>query len=377
MTRSGARSSTRRRVLVVTTWYPDAETPFRTPFCLAHVHAIKKSGAEVHVMHVDLRPREARARSEIYSGVRTTRLPLKPTNLFAWLRIAQALRRELRRADVLHTMAFSSVLIALAPWLTRRIPWVHTEHWNGVVNPSSGPYWWRRLAALRYALKFPHAVTAVTDQLQEAMAPFCRIDAVTTVPCVVHPQDVVELPAKPPVQLVAVGLLNDRKDPITAVSTVAWLLAEGHDVHLTWVGDGPLRESTEQHARDLGVADRIHLVGPVPPIQIPSLLAKAHLFFVPTRQENFFTAAAEALASGRMVVLPRSGGFTEYCNADNSVLVDTRRPEDLGRAVMAAAGLLHRRDPRQVAATVKDQFSEAIVGSTFVRIYDEIAPSHL
>jgi glycosyltransferase involved in cell wall biosynthesis len=376
MTRSGGRSSTRRRVLVVTTWYPDAHTPFRTPFCLAHVHAIKRAGAEVHVMHVDLGSRGTRPHAEIYAGVRTTRLPLRPTNLLAWLRTSQALRRELSRSDVLHTMAFSSVLIALTPWLTRRLPWVHTEHWNGVVNPSSGPHWWRRLAALRYVLKLPHAVTAVTDELREAMGPYCRANAVITVPCVVHSQDVVALPPKPPVQLVAVGLLNDRKDPITAVSTIAWLTAEGHDVHLTWVGDGPLGESTEQHARNLGVADRVHLVGPLPPIQIPNQLAKAHLFFVPTRQENFFTAAAEALASGRMVVLPRSGGFTEYCNPENSVLVDTRRPEDLGRAVMTAAELLPRRDPRLVAGTIKDHFSETVVGSTFARIYDEIAPMH-
>lgn len=360
------------RSLVVTTWFPDRLNPSRTPFCLAHVHALLEAGVEVTVVHVQLGAAGPPV-VEDYDGVRVERIGLRVSRPPSWLATTRIVRRGLATADVLHTMAFSSLLVALGAWLTRRRPWIHTEHWNGVVNPRSVAGWWPRLAFLRRLLALPHLVTGVTGGLAEEMARFARPDGVRVVPCVVEPPArLVPFPSSPPLRLVAVGLLNERKDPLTAVDTVVWLAEQGVDVHLEWVGDGPLLEVARDRAASRGVGDRVSFVGAVPPSSVPARLSAAHVFFVPSTQENFFTAAAEAIVAGRTAVLLRSGGFVEYCTPDNSVLVDRGTPEDLGRAIISAGNRIPYLTPRSVASTIGDRFSSATVGQRFAELYREV-----
>ncbi len=147
----------------------------------------------------------------------------------------------------------------------------------------------------------------------------------------------------------------------------------GSDVRYAWVGDGPLREEVHDRVRALGLQAIVTLVGAVPPEQVRGHVRKAHLFFVPSRQENFLTAAAEAIASGRMVVLPRSGGFVEYCTDENSVLCRDHSAGEFGAAILAAKDRLTRTDPSTVARTVVGRFSRAAVGEALLAAYADRA----
>ena len=74
------------------------------------------------------------------------------------------------------------------------------------------------------------------------------------------------------------------------------------DVHVAIVGpDGGHGVDGELLAlRDrLGVADRVHFVGPLPRAELPAVYADADVFVLPSGYENFGMVAAEAAAAGR------------------------------------------------------------------------------
>jgi glycosyltransferase involved in cell wall biosynthesis len=156
------------------------------------------------------------------------------------------------------------------------------------------------------------------------------------------------------------------------VDTIAWLVSRGHDLRYTWVGEGPLDQEVRDRVDRYGLADRVVLHGAVQPGEVMALLGTASLFFVPTRQENFFTAAAEAICAGRPVVLPRNGGYVEYCDERNSVLVDACEVHALGAAIVDALTRFADTDPATISASVSPTFSTPVVGARFLDLYREL-----
>jgi glycosyltransferase involved in cell wall biosynthesis len=356
------------RILVVTTWFPSADRPSEAPFNLEHVRAIAQHH-DVRVIHVSLMG-TASPRMETYEGVRVRRLPFSPRNPLAMLRSWHDIRRAMRQADILHTMAFSSVLVAAPAHALTRRAWVHTEHWNGVSNPASVGGVWPRVAWLRHALRLPHRLTGVTSQLTAVLAGYGRPNAASTVPCVVENRMSLHQPRfGDRVELVAVGALVARKQPLMAVETLHWLREHSHPAHLTWVGDGPLAGETAELAARLGVSDDLTLVGNRPPGEIFERIAAADLFFLPTAQENFFTSAAEALSSGRAVVVPLVGGYDDYVDESNSVIVHENTPEAYGRGIRAAVERFAALDVHAIADPIRERFSRKAIGQEFDRVY--------
>lgn len=367
------------KILVIATWYPNEENPAEAPFNAEHVEAIRGQGHDVRVVHVRLGTRLTMplVTNDVWEAVPVRRVvadPKRPITLVACHRL---LASEMKWADVVHTMAFSSILVALPAWAGgtatgRGRAWVHTEHWNGVVSPASVSPTWEKLSGLRRVLVFPHVVTGVTQQLAMEMQRFARPRAATVIPCVVKGRGAV-VPARfgSPLRLVAVGGLVARKRPLVAFETIAWLRSQGVDVQLTWVGDGPLRGECEQLIAKLGLEDNVTLVGSVRPEDVATNLSAADLFFLPTAQENFFTSAAEALAAGRAVVATRVGGFSDYADDSNSRLVDDVRPETLGRAVMDAVEVFRDVPADNIARPIRSRFSPSTVGGLMDGAYTE------
>lgn len=365
------------KILVVATWYPHEENPTEAPFNAEHVEAVRGRGHDVRVVHVRLGTTLAMPRpaSGLWEGTPVRRVAADPKRPASVLAASRTLAKEMAWADVVHTMAFSSILVTMFPWAVRTLTgrstaWVHTEHWNGVVNPSSVSPVWEKLSGVRAVLRLPHVVTGVTGQLTREMQRFARPHAAMVVPCVVKARGaVVPAPFGTPLRLAAVGGLIGRKRPLEAVRTIGWLRDHGTEAHMTWVGEGPLRTECEALIAELGLENQVTLTGSVRPADVAGHLSQADLFFLPTAQENFFTSAAEALAAGRAVVATRVGGFSDYANATNSRLVDEVTPESLGRAVLDARDAFKDVPAEDIADPVLERFSPEAVGELFDRAY--------
>ena len=227
--------------------------------------------------------------------------------------------------DLVHTMAAS----ALLPF--RRIrpdrPWVHTEHWSGLLAPETVSVAARlgMPSALRLLAR-PDVVVAVGSQLAETIRRTRRGPVAVVANAVTLPDVLVTRRDDDVLRLIGVGGLVPRKGPDLAVRALAELVARGHDARLVWAGDGPMRAEVAALAEHLGVADRLDLRGRVDPSDVTTALGEADVFLLPTSRETFGVAIAEALASGRPVVVGAQGGQAEFVRTPDGVLVGEPTP---------------------------------------------------
>ena len=359
------------RVLVVTTWYPSAERPEETPFVPRHVRAIARRH-DVRVLHMRLL-RTGPVLEEQRDGIPVVHLPFHPLRPATVARAYAAIRRHLAGADVLHTMPFSAALICL-PFAGRR-PWVHTEHWNGVLTPEQNGALWQRFAWLRRILRVPDRVTGVSSMMCDVLrrfAPPAKVERIGNV--VDHAPGVVPPPRGETLEIAAVGALRALKDPLLAVETVAWLAEAGHDVRLTWCGTGELAEDVRRRAQERGVAERVVLTGTLGAEQVQELLAASDVFLLPSRSETFCVAAAEALAAGRPVVMGAVGGQRDFVHPGNGRLVEERTPAAFGRAVLDVVGGPGMQGPEEMAAGIRSRYGAEEVAEELDRLYRSVVP---
>ncbi|MFK5584305.1 glycosyltransferase [Serinicoccus sp. LYQ131] len=317
------------RVLVVTTWFPTPSSPATGIFVARDVaavaarhevvvlHLVAPSLAEPEAAGADLPPGPG--------GAVVERLVMDPRRPDQVLRAARRAAELAAGADVVHTMAIS----ALLPFAVRRPrrPWVHTEHWSGLGAPETLTVPLRMARhAVRPLLARPDLVVVVGEELAGSVRAL-RAGPVRVVPNIVSAPSApvsrrdpaLALDERGPLEIIAVGGLIARKDPLTAVATTAELRRRRVDARLTWVGTGPLEQQVRALAEQLAVP--LELTGPLVPEQVQDVLAGADLFLLPTRAETFCLAAAEALAAGRPVVVGDSGGPAAFVSAPAGALV--------------------------------------------------------
>ncbi|MFI7484035.1 glycosyltransferase [Kocuria sp. M1R5S2] len=357
-------------MLVLTTWYPSAERPGETPFVPRHVRAAARHH-DVRVLHVRLL-RTGPVLLERWDGIPVLRLPFHPLHPAGVLRAYREVLRHLAGADLLHTTPFSAALVALP--LAGRRPWVHTEHWNGVLTPEQNGPLWRRLAGLRRILRVPDRVTGVSSVMCDVLGRFAPAQKVERIGNVVeHDRDVSPPPRGPVLELVAVGALRPLKDPLLAVDTVAWLRSAGHDVRLTWCGAGELEQEVRDRVREHGLEDHVLLPGPVSSEEVRARLAAADAFLLPSRSETFCVAAAEALAAGRPVVMGAVGGQRDFVHPGNGRLVAGRTPEAFGRAVLEVVSAPGMLGPREMAEEIRSRYGADRIAGELDRLYRSVA----
>ena len=137
--------------------------------------------------------------------------------------------------------------------------------------------------------------------------------------------------------LLSVGELIHRKNHETAIRALARL--EDPSVKYFICGGGPLKERLEELAGQLGVGDRVKLLGVRR--DIPELDRAADLFLFPSFQEGLPVALMEAMASGLPAVCSDIRGNRDLIeNEAGGILC---RPDD--PAAFAAAIRRLREDP--------------------------------
>ncbi|MFD1507218.1 glycosyltransferase [Georgenia yuyongxinii] len=357
------------RVVAVSTWFPTTRAPSSGTFVAKDVAAIAAAGHDVAVVHLVPPHQDDGTRALDHEGLPVRRIPMATNRPDQILAAGRALRPLLDGADVVHTMAFST-LLPLA-WWRPAAPWVHTEHWSGLTTPATLPLTWRvALPVLARLQARPDVTTAVCDFLARTIRR-SRPGAMEIVPCIVPPLDPV--PGRRErdgmLRLVGVGGLVERKDPVVAVRTVAALRERGTDAHLTWVGEGSLREEVGAEAARLGVADRVTLAGNQPTAGVSAALAAADLFFLPTRADNFCVSAAEALVHGRPVVVGATGGQGEYIDDAVGELVDRQDPDLYAAAIERVDAATRGLSAETIAGTIGDRFSAEQVAVGYERAY--------
>jgi glycosyltransferase involved in cell wall biosynthesis len=141
------------------------------------------------------------------------------------------------------------------------------------------------------------------------------------------------LPALAPL-VISTGRLNRLKNHALLVQALAQL----PDVHLAIAGAGPEEGAIRRLAGELGVADRLHLVGEVEPERIFEFLATGDVFAFASLTETFGMSAAEAAVAGVPVVATDLAVLREVLEEPSGTPAALFFPPDDGVALAEAIG---------------------------------------
>ena len=279
------------------------------------------------------------------AGVRASGLGRSsPAALWAWRPLVRLLRRE--RIDVLHSHKFGSNVWAalLAPLGRVPVLIAHEHTWSYEGQPL------RRLLDRELIARRSAAFVAVSREDRRRMIEVERIpaDAVTFVPNGIDalPQGdgarvrrELGVDADAPL-LGAVAVLRPQKGLDVLIRAVAAAARELPAVRVAIAGEGPERGRLEELATELGVADRVLLLGHRS--DVPDLLAAFDVAVSSSWFEGSPLAALEYMDAGLPVVATRVGGMPDLI--EDRVHGRLVEPGDPGALAAAIVEVVRDRD---------------------------------
>lgn len=138
-------------------------------------------------------------------------------------------------------------------------------------------------------------------------------------------------------KVVTVGRLCEEKGQMELIDVVAQLKADGIDMELIVVGDGPLKAPMEALADKLGVRDRVDFRGWQSSDAVRTAIEESRVMLHPSFAEGLPVVIMEALALGRPVVASRIAGIPELVvEGENGWIVTPGDTADTVRALKAA-----------------------------------------
>jgi glycosyltransferase involved in cell wall biosynthesis len=127
-----------------------------------------------------------------------------------------------------------------------------------------------------------------------------------------------------------VGRLGPEKNLIALLDAFSHAVRRAPQAMLALVGSGPLEAALRDHARRLGLADRIRLLGTFPNEQIPSVLGAVDAFVTASTTEGHPMTIVEALAAGRPALGFDLPGIQETIVDGENGLLTPANPAALG-----------------------------------------------
>lgn len=176
--------------------------------------------------------------------------------------------------------------------------------------------------------------------------------------------------------ILSVGRLVPEKGQSLLLDAVAALAAEGLDVHLTVVGNGPDAEALKAQAHRLDPGGRrVSFTGPLGQDRLPEVFAAHDVFCLPSFAEGVPVVYMEAMAVGLPVVATRIAGVPELIeDGQSGLLVPPGRADAVADALrrLALDHELRRRLAEAGRRSVEDAFDARQLAARLAILHGEI-----
>jgi glycosyltransferase involved in cell wall biosynthesis len=372
----------RRKIAIVTDWYPSPERPGLGTFVLEQARAV----ATLHDVAVIVSPASSPPVRRAYEvdegeeyGLRTLRVRFRESRLpklgFA-LRLAgtvAALQRLRKRAfvpDVLHAHIYGPGFVAVLLGRAFRTPVVVSEQFSGIaLGTVRGVD--RRIA--RYVYRHADVVCPASEDLRRRIEEY----GATRLRVVPNPVDTsVFHPGPPrrdaPVRALAVGAVQETKGISELLAALAQARAHAAAVPVDVVGDGPGREHYRERAEQLGLAGLVRFRGALPHREVAAAMRDASFLVHASHWENLPNVLIEALACGLPVVATDVGGVPEIVRPDEGILVPPRDVPALARAIGEMRERCREFDPERLSRDAGARFGADVVARLWTEVYEDV-----
>lgn len=284
-------------------------------------------GREIHIVTADVPGAAAVdiAHPNSVHRIDLKRVPwLRPESLLIYARFfSKSLWLALtHRFDTIH--AFRALPEGLVAWAVARLtfrPVVIYAHGEELTTWGKG---WK-YKAMRFALRHADTVIANSDfTRQELLGMGVREERIALInpgvdvacfrpglPCDDLRQSIGLAPEEK--LILSVGRLSRRKGFDMVIRSLPELISRGIAVRHALIGIGEDQDYLGRLSRELGVEDRVHLLGHVRPEDLPRWYNACDLFVMPNREingdtEGFGMVFVEAAACGKPVIAGMAGG---------------------------------------------------------------------
>lgn len=169
----------------------------------------------------------------------------------------------------------------------------------------------------------------------------------------------------------------DWKHPELVVELVDLLAAARQDFHVTMIGGGELRDSTEAAVKEKGLEKYITMAGVKTPVQVREQMEEADIFMMTSdRQEGWGAVMNEAMNSGCAVIANRMEGAAPFLiqSGENGFLYTK---EDAKHIAGYVNRLLDEKDlcrKMGIAAykTIENQWNAQIAAQRLLKMCEDI-----
>lgn len=169
----------------------------------------------------------------------------------------------------------------------------------------------------------------------------------------------------------SVGRLVEQKDYPTQLRAFAIAAREEPRLRMVLAGDGPLRGEIEALAAQLGIADRLHLLGHW--VRVPALLRALDVFVLASKFEPYGVALLEAKCAASAIVATAVNEIPKLLNYGvTGMVVPPESPERMASAFvhLARDAELRRAFAERAFAEAEKTHSIDAVARAYQALYD-------
>ncbi|MEJ2702605.1 MAG: glycosyltransferase family 4 protein [Sedimentisphaerales bacterium] len=257
----------------------------------------RQTGHDVHFIAMSPSPERGVPTYNVGLGHRYSETKGKWKYLISMLR-ARRLIKELK-PDIVHAHYVTSC--GLTAMVCGFHPTIVTVHGSDLTTGTRSRIW-RPL--LRRIFAFADSVNTVSKELEEMALSLSTDPAkIETLTLGIDTDkfalaDRREVHSSRPLRLVCTRRLEKVFDHSTIIGALVLLKERGIDFHMTFVGDGSLRDTLKRHVEDVGLGDYIDFTGKVHNDDLPEILGQHEVYLSASLWDGMSLSLLEAMAMG-------------------------------------------------------------------------------
>jgi glycosyltransferase involved in cell wall biosynthesis len=281
---------------------------------------------------------------------------------------------------LIHSHGYKPSLFCLTLKMFYRMPYVVTCHLWYVRNARLQIYVFLEKISMLFASRVIGVSEEITGQLQKAGIRNNKLKTILNgidlaVSGTAEPYDETRLRSslglrKNSFIIGSLGRLTEQKDYGTFIRAAAELLKERQDIEFIIAGNGELQANLAEFSQQLGIADRVHLLGFRDDKE--ALLRLMDIFVLSSLDEGLPIAMLEAMGLRLPVIVTKVGGIPKVIkNGENGILIEKQNPLQLAEAILLLINNDHMKESLGDNAfkTVRDRYSNERMTAEYIEEY--------
>jgi len=381
-------------ILIIPSWYPNTYNNLYGIYVKEQAEALVKYGIKAGVISIEeinLLQILKNKKFEFFSsldnenGVSTysTQYPVPPK--MHWLRKAYKKRvfkkifnkylKEQGLPDVIHLHTF--IVGELAMWIkeTYGIPYVVTEHFTGfsrdIISDSE-------MVRAKKIFDNSSSNIAVSDEFRSLLEDKTGKDFVY-IPNVVNMDffTLRQVQNREEFHFVNIAFLDKKKNHSTLIRAFYKAFGSQPNMRLTIAGDGPEYQVLKKLIWDLNLERQVFLYGRASRDEVKRLLHDSDAFVLSSKHETFGVVLIEAMSCGLPVLATRCGGPESIVIDEKLGMLCDANEESLTNKLKLIVKKREYYDPKLIRDEVKKYFSEEVVVSQLIKVYNKVLKQSL